>query len=114
REIRTAPWPAVTLPRVGCLWTVVAGKDDNRVLFDAGFLDRVQNLSSAVVHLGQTIGPIAVARFASELRIWQRWKVEQRERNVRIERLGRGRGALYENHSAGPDRGVPGLAAGAV
>src|SRR5262245_6500575 len=51
---------------MGRLWTVVAGKDDNRVLFDACFLDRVQNLSSAVVHLGQTIGPIAVARFASE------------------------------------------------
>src|SRR5262249_1298354 len=111
REIRATPWSAVTIPRMGRLWAVVASKYDNRVLFDAYFLDRVQNLSSTVVHLGQTIGPIAIARFAGELRIWQRRKMEQRERNVCIERFARVRVALDKIHSATRDLGFHSSAA---
>ena len=75
-------------------------KIDQRVVFDAGFLDGVEDLAGAVVHLGQAIGPIAVAGLAGELRIGQRRHVNQRERNVGIERLGRRRVALDELHGA--------------
>ena len=78
---------AVALPGVGRLRAVVAGEDNERVVFDAGFLDRIQDLSGAVVHFGQAISPIAIACFASELRIWQRRHVNQRERNVGKKRL---------------------------
>src|SRR6266513_5170527 len=85
-EIRAPPRSAVALPRVGRLWAIVAGEDDQRVVFDAGCLDGIEDLSGAEVHLGQAIGPITVAGFAGELQIWQRRHVHQRERNVGIER----------------------------
>ncbi len=81
--------PLSALPGIGRLRAVVAGENDQRVVFDAGFLDGVEDLAGAVVHLGEAIGPIAVAGFAGELRIGQRRHVNQRERNVGIERLAR-------------------------
>jgi len=40
---------------------VVAGKDDQRVVFDAQFLDGIQNLPDPVVHFGEAVSPVAVA-----------------------------------------------------
>ena len=64
------------------LWAVVASEDHDGIVFDAGFLDRVEDLASAIVHLGETIGPIAVPRLPGKLRVRQCWHVKEGERNV--------------------------------
>ena len=86
---------------MGRLWAIIAGKDDERVVFDARFLDRVQDLASAMVHLGEAIGPIAVAGFAGELRIGQCGHVHERERDVGKERFPSRRVSFDEINGAG-------------
>src|SRR5208282_6555291 len=70
-EICTCPWPVGPLPWVGCFPAVVAGEDDQRIVFNARGLDGIKDLTSAMVHLSETIRPVAVAGAANELRIWQ-------------------------------------------
>jgi hypothetical protein len=37
---------------MGRLRAIIAGKDDQGVVFDAGFLDGIEDLSGAVIHFG--------------------------------------------------------------
>ena len=78
-EVCTSPRAAVAFPRVSGLWTVVAGEDDDGIVFDAGFFDRIEDLARTIVHLGKAVGPIAVAGSAGELGIRQCGHVKERE-----------------------------------
>jgi hypothetical protein len=79
REIGARPGPVGSLSRVSSLTAIVAGEDDQRVLFDACGFDGVEYLASAMVHLSEAICPIAVAGFAGELGIGHHRDVDQGE-----------------------------------
>ena len=102
-EIGATPRTTVALPGMSGLRAVVAGEDDDRVVFDAGLFDRVEDLAGAIVHLGEAIGPIAVAGLARELGIRQGRHVNQRERDVGEKRLARARVFLDELDGARGD-----------
>src|SRR5215470_9247595 len=79
REVRAPPRTAVAFPRVSSLWAVVAGENDDGIVFNAGFFDRIEDLARTIVHLGKAIGPIAVSGSAGELRMGYRWHVKERK-----------------------------------
>src|SRR5262249_23090432 len=70
-EIRATPWTTVALPGVCPLRPVVAGENDNRIVFNSRVFDRVEDLASRIIHFGQAVGPGAIPRLAVELRIRQ-------------------------------------------
>ncbi len=76
-EVGAAPGTAVAFPWIGCLGAVVAGEDDDGVVFDASSLDRIEDLAGAVVHLSEAVGPVAVAGLSGERSIWQYRHVNQ-------------------------------------
>src|SRR5262249_28162846 len=76
-DIRTTPWTTVSLPGVRRLRAVIAGENDDGIIFDTRFLDGIEDLARAIVHLGEAVGPIAIPGPARELRIRQRRHVNQ-------------------------------------
>ena len=79
RKIRTTPRTTAAFRRVRRLRPVIAGENDHRTLFDIRFLDGVEYLARPKVHLGDAVGPIAIACLARKLRIWVCLHVNRRD-----------------------------------
>ena len=99
-KVSAPPRPAVTLPRVSCFGALSLVKMTKRVIFNTGIFDGIEDLPGPIIHFGQAVGPIAVAGFAGELRIWQCRHVNQGKRNIGEERLSRVRIAFDELHGS--------------
>src|SRR5207237_9312167 len=63
-------------------WAGLDSEDQDVNVVDAGFVERVEDLASAIGRLGETIGPIAAPRLPAKLRVRQCWHVKEGERNV--------------------------------
>ena len=69
------------------LWSVVGGKDDDGVVVDAKFFQRVEDAADVVVALHQLIAVVADPRLTLELFRRKVRKVPHRERQIQEERL---------------------------
>lgn len=75
---------------------IVTSEDDDRIVADVEFVDCVQDLSDMRIHFSEAVGKVSVPCFARELRIRQRREMNQRERNIRVERLAGGHAPFHE------------------
>jgi hypothetical protein len=78
------------------LWSIVRSEDDERVVVDREFLERVEDLTDVVIAFHQLVTELADARLAQELLRWEIRKVSHRERKVEEERLARRLLPLHE------------------
>ena len=90
REVGSAPGTSVTLPWIGTFGSVIAAEDDDRVVIDTGFMDGVEDLAGAIVHLGEGVGPVTVAGLANKARMRNHGHVDHGGGDVRVEGLVRG------------------------
>ena len=75
REILASPRAGPAIPGACVFGAVVAGENDDGVLFDPGFVNRGEYLPDVVIHFCEHVGPVAVTRFAGEFWIRQRREV---------------------------------------
>jgi hypothetical protein len=108
REVSSAPRTSVTLPWIGTFGTVIAGEDDDGLVINTGLVDGVEDLSGPVVHLGEGVGPVAVAGIADEVRMRKDGHVDHGGRYVGVEGLVCGGVALDEVDGAVGDLGFHG------
>ena len=88
------------------LGSVVAGEHDECVLAEAQLFDCVEDLADVVIHLGQRVGPVAVAGAAGEVWMRQRRIMHERERHVGEERPLGLRVAAHEIDGSAGDLGI--------
>jgi hypothetical protein len=75
---------------------IVAGEDHDGVVAHAQFIDRVEQAADIGIHFGQAICKVPVAGASCESGIRQRRHMDERERDIGVERPARLDRALHE------------------
>ena len=105
-EVLALPRSRPSIPVPDEFGPVVAGENHDGVVADAEPVHGIEHLADIVIHLGQHVGPVAVAGLAGECRIRQRRQMRLRHRRVGEEWLLRLDLALHEGDRPPRNLGV--------
>jgi hypothetical protein len=95
-ETIAAPRTGRSLPRPSRLWAVVTGEDDDGFVANAQRVDSGEEIADMSVHLRETVGKVAIASLALELRVRQGREVNERIGDIGVEWFAVSDAALHE------------------